>query len=129
MFQTMMEKMAETMTNQMNKLVESNAKISSDANLIEESSGRQTEKITTELLHSNEKLTQAQKLITCHKEQVNILFFIYYFFLILTIRIMIFYFSVNLGLLPMKRVLNRHSMISIKNWSISKRKKSNLVAK
>jgi len=69
MFQTMMEKMAETMTNQMNKLVESNAKISSDANLIEESSGRQTEKITTELLHSNEKLTQAQKLITCHKEQ------------------------------------------------------------
>ena len=76
MFQTMMQKMAETMTNQMNKLVESNAKISSDANLIEESSGRQTEKITTELLQSNEKLTQAQKLITCHKEQVNILFFI-----------------------------------------------------
>ena len=72
----MMETMAETMTNQMNKLVESNAKISSDANLIEESTGRQTEKITTELLHSNEKLTQAQKLITCHKEQVNNLFYI-----------------------------------------------------
>ena len=128
MFQTMMETMAETMTNQMNKLVESNAKISSDANLIEESTGRQTEKITTELLHSNEKLTQAQKLITCHKEQVNILFSIF-FFVIRTTRKMIFYFSVNLGLLPMKRVLNRHSMISIKNWSISKRKKSNLVAK
>lgn len=77
----MMETMAETMTNQMNKLVESNSKISSDANLIEESTGRRTEKITTELLHSNEKLSQAKKLITGHKEQVNILFFEYNFFL------------------------------------------------
>ena len=75
----MMETMAETMTNQMNKLVESNSKISSDANLIEESTGRRTEKITTELLHSNEKLSQAKKLITGHKEQVNILFFEYNF--------------------------------------------------
>ena len=77
MFQTMMENVQETMANHMNKLVESNAKIGSDADLIKESAGCHTEKITTELIHSNEKLTQAQKSIQCHKEQVNILIFIY----------------------------------------------------
>merc|ERR1711990_1300653 len=69
MFQTMMENVQETMANHMGKLVESNAKIGSDADLIKESAGCHTEKITTELIHSNEKLTQAQKSIQCHKEQ------------------------------------------------------------
>ena len=77
MFQTMMENVQVTMTKQMNMLVESNAKISSDAELIKESAGCHIEKITTELIHSNEKLSQAQKSIQCHKDQVNISIFIY----------------------------------------------------
>ena len=121
MFQTMME----TMTNQMNKLVESNATIDSDANLIEQSADCHTEKVTTELMNSKQKLTHVQKSIQSHQEQVNILIFGYYFE---SCNILLI-FSVNLGMPPMKRVLNRHSMMSIKNWNILKRKKSNPAAK
>ena len=67
MFQTMME----TMANQMNKLAESNAKIGSDAALLQESALSHVETMTSEFTQSKDKLTQVKKSMKSHQEQVN----------------------------------------------------------
>ena len=67
MFQTMME----TMANQMNKLAESNAKIASDATLIQESTLSHAETMTSEFTQWKDKLTQVKKSMKSHQEQVN----------------------------------------------------------
>ena len=124
--------MMETMANQMNKLAESNAKIGSDAALLQESVLSHVETMTSEFTQSKDKLTQVKKSMKSHQEQVNIGQFCVFqynniFYILLYIIIIINYFSVNLGIPLMRKVLNRHSMVSMKNWNISKRNKSSLV--
>ena len=121
--------MMETMANQMNKLAESNAKIASDATLIQESTLSHAETMTSEFTQWKDKLTQVKKSMKSHQEQVNNKVFLSLFNTLIYCYAIssTYYFSVNLGIPLMRRVSNHHSMASMKNWSISKRKKSSPV--
>jgi len=69
MFQTMMETMSNQMKNQLQKLKESNSKIGSNVKQMQESADCHVQKVTTEVMHSKEKLIRAQKSIQSNQEQ------------------------------------------------------------
>merc|ERR1712147_240566 len=75
MFQTMMETMSNQMKNQLQKLKESNSKIGSNVKQMQESADCHVQKVTTEVMHSKEKLIRAQKSIQSNQEQCQSWYF------------------------------------------------------